>query len=163
MDAEGGQLILSHRVSQCASDRNELVAGIEAIPREVGQPATVLGDSGFAHGDEVETLRARRIEVLVATGSEAKKRRHDFRPGYVGRSVKEPKAEWLKEMSVKLQLDGNQEKYRLRKQTVEPVLGIIKNVPGFSRFSLRGLNKVEIEWALVSLAYNCKCLRRLAG
>ena len=51
--------------------------------------------------------------------------------------------------------------YRLRKQTVEPVFGIIKNVLGFRHFSLRGLAKVESEWELLALAYNCKRLHRL--
>ena len=51
--------------------------------------------------------------------------------------------------------------YKLRQQTVEPVFGIIKEVLGFRRFSLRGLSKVTLEWELVCLAYNCKRLHRL--
>ena len=46
--------------------------------------------------------------------------------------------------------------YALRKQTVEPVFGIIKSVMGFRQFSLRGLNKVSGEWSLVCLAWNVK-------
>ena len=38
--------------------------------------------------------------------------------------------------------------YRLRKQTVEPVFGIVKEAMGFRRFLLRGLGKVEGEWCL---------------
>jgi len=44
--------------------------------------------------------------------------------------------------------------YQLRQQTVEPVFGIIKEVPGFRRFSLRGLAKVSLEWDLLTLAYH---------
>ena len=51
--------------------------------------------------------------------------------------------------------------YRLRRQTVEPVFGAIKAVLGFTRFSLRGLDKVAGEWDLVALAYNCKRLHKL--
>jgi hypothetical protein len=47
--------------------------------------------------------------------------------------------------------------------TVEPAFGIIKSVLGFRRFLLRGLEKVELEWALVCTAYNLKRLHRLAG
>ena len=36
--------------------------------------------------------------------------------------------------------------YKLRKQTVEPVFGIIKEVLGFRRFRLRSKAKVELEW-----------------
>jgi len=44
----------------------------------------------------------------------------------------------------------------LRKQTVEPVFGIIKSVMEFRQFSLRGLKQVTGEWALVCLAWNLK-------
>ena len=50
--------------------------------------------------------------------------------------------------------------YGLRKQTVEPVFGIIKEVLGFRRFMLRGKEKAGLEWTLVSAAYN---LKRLFG
>ncbi len=46
VDAGGSQLILGARVSQCASDRNELVADIETIPAELGRPETALADNG---------------------------------------------------------------------------------------------------------------------
>ena len=55
------------------------------------------------------------------------------------------------------------QKYKLRQQTVESVFGIIKSVLGFRRFLLRGLEKVKLEWTLVSLAYNCKRLHRLGA
>ena len=48
--------------------------------------------------------------------------------------------------------------YKLRKQTVEPVFGIIKEVMGFRRFSLRGHAKVSLEWTLVCVSYNLKRL-----
>ena len=51
--------------------------------------------------------------------------------------------------------------YRLRKSTVEPVIGIIKEVLGFRQFSLRGLVKVAGEWTLVCLAFNLKRLHVL--
>jgi len=51
--------------------------------------------------------------------------------------------------------------YKLRQQTVEPVFGIIKAAMGFRRFSLRGLEKVNLEWDLVCLAYNVRRLHTL--
>ena len=50
---------------------------------------------------------------------------------------------------------------QLRQQTVKPVFGSIKNMPGFTRFRLRGHSKVEGNWQLECLAYNCKRLHRL--
>ena len=64
-------------------------------------------------------------------------------------------------MRDKLDSEWNRANYRLRQQTVEPAFGITKNVLGFTRFLLRGHAKVEGEWQLVCLAYNCKCLHRL--
>ncbi len=80
VDAAGSQLILSARLTNCASDRNELVADIEAIPAELGRPETVLADNGYANGDEVAALADSGIEALVATAAEGRRRRHDFRP-----------------------------------------------------------------------------------
>ena len=46
--------------------------------------------------------------------------------------------------------------HRWRKQTVEPVFGIIKSVMGLRQFLMRGLSNVKIEWTLVCLAWNLK-------
>ena len=53
--------------------------------------------------------------------------------------------------------------YKLRHQTVEPVLGIIKSVLGFRPFRLRGQVKAALEWTLVCLAYTLKRLHRLGA
>ena len=45
--------------------------------------------------------------------------------------------------------DESRAAYALRKQTVEPVFGIIKSVLGFRQFLLRGLDNVRHEWTLV--------------
>ena len=161
VDAGGSQLILGARVSQCASDRNELVADIEAIPAALGRPETALADNGYANGEEVESLAKAGVEALVATGAQGRRRRHDFRPAKVQAPPKEPKADWLKAMAAKLESEEGRALYRLRQQTVEPVFGIIKAVLGFTEFSLRGLDKVAGEWDLVALAYNCKRLHKL--
>jgi len=160
VDAAGSQLILGARVSNCASDRNELVADIAAIPAELGPPEMVLADNGYANGDEVEKLAGAGIQALVATGTQ-RRRRHDFRPARAGATPKEPKAEWLQAMAAKLASDEGRALYKLRQQTVEPVFGIVKAVLGFTGFSLRGLDKVAGEWDLVALAYNCKRLHKL--
>ena len=161
VDAGGSQLILGARISQCASDRNELVADIGSIPAELGRPGTVLADNGYANGDEVESLAESGIEVLVATGAEGRRRPHDFRPTKAVAAAKEPKADWLKAMAAKLASEEGRALYKLRQPTVEPVFGIIKAVLGFTDFSLRGLDKVAGEWDLVALAYNCKRLHKL--
>lgn len=64
-------------------------------------------------------------------------------------------------MAYKLQTEVGQAIYRLRKCTVEPVIGIIKEVLGFRQFSLRGLAPAAGEWCLVCLAFNLKRLHIL--
>ena len=49
---------------------------------------------------------------------------------------------------------------RLRKQTVEPVFGQIKQVRGFRQFLLRGMEKGRAEWAMIRTAHNLTKLAR---
>ena len=64
-------------------------------------------------------------------------------------------------MKAKLATDAGKARYKKRKQTVEPVFGIIKSAIGFTRFHLRSIEKVGTEWLLVALAYNCRRLHNL--
>jgi hypothetical protein len=48
-----------------------------------------------------------------------------------------------------------------RKTVVEPEFGQIKQARGFRQFLLRGLQKVQGEWALVCLTHNILKLHRL--
>lgn len=161
VDAEGSQLVLGARVGRSASDANELAADIEAIPAALGRPATVLADNGFACQNEVEHLETEGVEVLVSMGAESRQRRYDFRPPRAPRASAPTRSAWAQAMKDKLESERGRALYRLRQQTVEPVFGIIKTVLGFTRFRLRGHAKVEGEWQLVCLAYNCKRLHRL--
>ena len=100
--------------------------------------------------------------MLVAVSRPDNERRYDFRPPKPdAKPPPEPKAPWRIAMKEKLETEEAKAKYKRRKYTVEPVFGIIKNVLGFTRFSLRGLENVKTEWLLVTLAYNCKRLCNL--
>jgi hypothetical protein len=57
-------------------------------------------------------------------------------------------------MAAKIKRAGYRTRYRFRKQTVEPVIGQIKQARGFRQFLLRGLKKVREEWALLCTAHN---------
>lgn len=61
-------------------------------------------------------------------------------------------------MAHRLKTAAGKSLYKLRKQTVEPVFGIIKEVMGFRRFLLRGPDKMSLEWVLVCLSCNHKRL-----
>jgi transposase len=168
VDADGSQLVLSARISQCASDRNELAVTVNAIPHEAGTPSTVLADNGYLHETQVRALEGdgpiAAMEVLVSVHAEAKqlRRKHDFRP--LPTETKEPpqiRSAFVLEMKAKMERDESRKKYKLRKQTVEPVFGTIKKWMGFTQFHLRGLEKVDGEWKLLTLAYNVKRLWKM--
>jgi len=59
-------------------------------------------------------------------------------------------------MAYRLATQAERALYSLRKQTVEPVFGIIKRVMGWRQMSMRGLDKAQGEWSLVSMAWNIK-------
>ena len=60
----------------------------------------------------------------------------------------------LEAMRHRLQTPAGRRLYALRKQIPEPVFGIIKSVMGFRQFLLRGLDRVQGEWSLVTMAWN---------
>jgi transposase len=158
VDAEGSQLILAARISANGNDARELQANVAAMG-PLGRPRAVLADSGYVSEAEVQAVEAQHVDVYVSVGADAgpRRRRHDLRPR--PRRKKAPrsfKAPWLLAMRTKLATEAGRKLYALRKQTIEPVFGIIKSVLGFRQFLLRGMAKVSGEWQLVSLAYNCK-------
>ena len=162
VDADGSQLVLTTNVAQTPGDTSTFEETISQLSETLGQPETVLGDAGYAGGDAVNALEAMGIEVLVPISRPETPRPYDFRPPNPdAKPPPEPKAEWRIKMKEKLETAEAKAKYKRRKHTVEPVFGIIKNVLGFTRFSLRGIDKVKAEWLLVTLAYNCKRLTNL--
>jgi len=66
-----------------------------------------------------------------------------------------------KEKMDKMEEEESKEVYRMRKSTVEPVIGNVKQNLSFREFSLRGLDKAKIELNLVSIAHNLGKIWRL--
>src|SRR3989344_3428305 len=66
-------------------------------------------------------------------------------------------------MRDKMKEPESKDVYRLRKCTVEPVIGNIKQNLGFREFLLRGLQGTRIEMNLVSIAHNLGKIWRMRG
>jgi transposase len=164
VDAEGSQLVLGTRVTNRLSDNTELERDIDTVLPELGTPDIVLADAGYVSEIPVTNLEKRGIEVLVAVGREYEQtgRTHDFRPPMRKRPSSGRNGPhtllYLVEMRAKMKTPWAKALYRKRKQTVEPVFGIIKQGMGFRQFLLRGMKKVSLEWRLVACAYNLKRL-----
>ncbi len=156
------RLIVGHSVSNHPTDREEAIPTVDAIPAEVGKPEAAALDTGYWSPPNVEKLTAREIEPYIATG------RDSHHQGWKERFAQEPapppqEASLIVKMAYKLRTAIGKQLYGLRKSTVEPVIGIVKEILGFRQFSLRGMAAVAGEWCLVCLAYNLKRLHGMAG
>jgi hypothetical protein len=169
VDTEGSMLILGGYVTQNANDKKELEPIVNSVSVEVREVDTVSADNGFFSEDAIQAVEKKQDdgtqngpEVFCAV----EKTRH-------GRTVDDLKEKPSEEnapienmsekekMAIKLKTNEGKDIYKKRKETVEPVFWIIKNIMGFRQFMLRGFEKVNTEWALVRVAYNFKRLHRL--
>ena len=150
------RLIVGCALSNHASDTRQAAPSFATIPAALGTPGAACLDAGFWSPATVADLTARGITPYIAVG----KRVHGLDwQRYYGTTLTTPPpadASPQVQMAYQLQTPAGQTLYRARKSTVEPVIGIIKEVLGFRQFSLRGLAKVRGEWCLVCLAYNLK-------
>jgi transposase len=153
-------LIVANTLSNHPNDKGEAIPTLDAIPTEVGQPKAGALDNGYFSANTIAQMEARGIDPYIATGREP--HRHSWRAYFAEQPALPPAdASPIQKMAYKLQTDIGQAIYRLRKATVEPVIGIIKEVLGFRQFSLRGLAAAAGEWCLVCLAFNLKRLHVL--
>lgn len=159
--AEGSQLILATNVAATPTDQPTFTATILAMENTIGLPRTVLADAGFASGEAVAALEARNVEPLVAIARTQPHRPYDFRPPPAPKSERRITEPWRLAMKTKLESEDGKARYKKRKETIEPVFGIIKSAMGFTRFHLRGIQNVAAEWRLLALAYNCRRLHNL--
>jgi len=148
-------LIVAEGLSNHPNDKREALPTLQAIPLEVGEVQAAAMDCGFFSAANIQACEQMQIDPYIATGREPHhKDWHTF-----FQEQPEPPDEHASpkvKMAYKLQTEIGQAIYRLRKCTIEPVIGIIKEVLGFRQFSLRGLAAAAGEWCLVCLAFNLK-------
>jgi hypothetical protein len=161
VSADGTQLILTTNLLATTADAPSFASTILSMETTIGLPTTVLADTGFASGPAVAALQSRGIEPLVAIGRTQPHRPYDFRPPPKPKAARRITEPWRIAMKAKLETEDAKRLYKQRKQTVEPVFGIIKSAMRFIRFHLRGRQNVATEWTLIALAYNCRRLARL--
>jgi transposase len=139
------QIIVAHSLRASMSDQDQLVPLVERIEHDLGRkPKEVSADAGYCSEANLAALRARGISAYIAAG----RAKH---PGDIKRKITGPLTQAMRD---KLKRAGWRSRYRLRKQTVEPVFGQIKQARGFRQFLLRGIEKVKAEWALICTAHN---------
>ena len=153
-------LIVASTLSNHPNDQAEAIPTLDAIPLALGTPKAGALDNGYFSATNITAMQARDIEPYSATGRTP---HHPSWQSYFAQQPAPPPVEASPKvhMASKLQTDIGGAIYRLRKCTVEPVLGIIKDILGFRQFSLRGLWAAAGEWCLVCLAFNLKRLHTL--
>jgi transposase/IS5 family transposase len=157
VDSES-MLVMAPHVTQAANDKQQvepMVAKLRSLPEGLNHPEHFLADSGYFSENNLEICNAAEIKPLIAVG------RDEHHPHWRER-FEEPSplsaapASHAEQMKHALKTQVGRAAYALRKQTVEPVFGIIKSVMGFRQFLLRGLHNVRNEWTLACLAWNLK-------
>ena len=153
-------LIVAHGLSNHPVDTAEAIPTLSTIPAGLGRPKAAAMDRNYYSPNNIQALEALGIEPYIATGREP---HHRSWRAFLAETPAPPPhdASPIVKMAYKLRTEVGQAIYRLRKCTVEPVIGIIKEVLGFRQFSLRGLAAAAGEWCLVCLAWNLKRLHVL--
>jgi len=155
--ATGSLLVVAGDVVQAANDKRQIVPMLDklaALPEALGKAGTLLADSGYFSAANVTACAAAKIAPLIALGRERHHRSWKERFAAAPPAPENPTP--LQAMVHRLASPEGRQLYALRKQTPEPVFGIVKSVMGFRQFFLRGLDKVKGEWSLVTLAWNVK-------
>ncbi len=154
------RLVVGNWLCNHTNDKQAALPTIDTVPPELGHSKAANLDTGYFSQDNINGLQARGIEPYIATGRSP--HHQGWRAYFLDNPHPPPGDASVKEqMAYKLRTEIGNALYRLRKSTVEPVIGIIKEVLGFRQFSLRGLFAAGGEWTLVCLAYNLKRLHTL--
>ena len=157
-------LVVAPGLTQAANDKQQLTPMLDALgelPADLGTVTELLGDSGYFSAANVSACLDAAIEPLLATGRESHHLSLQERFGEPA-PLLEPAAA-VAQMAYRLKTGAGRAAYGLRKQTVEPVFGIIKAVMRFRQFLLRGLAAARGEWSLVTMAWNIRRMAVLSG
>jgi hypothetical protein len=142
--AAGSLLVVAIDVVLAPNDKQQLepmLGKIGALPEELGEPRNAAGGRRLFQRGECRGLQKAGIEPLIAMG------RQPHQPPLAERFEQAPPAPEnptpVEAMAHRLRTLDGRKVYALRKQTPEPVLGIIKAALGFRQFSLRGLDNMR--------------------
>jgi len=161
--AVGSLLVIAADVTQAPNDKQQLepmLDQIAALPDALGQVGALLADNGYFSEGNVNACAAAGIDPVIAMGREA--HHPSLRERFAAPPPPPQDPTPLAAMGHRLHTPEGKRLYALRKQTPEPVFGIIKSVLGFRQFLLRGLDRVRGEWTLVTMAWNMKRMFVLA-
>ena len=146
------QVIVAATVTQQANDKKQFKPVLEKLKENTGdkKPKKLSADAGFFSEANATYCALEGIDAYLAT----QKHRHNKPPEPAPRGRIPRDATVKDRMARKLLTIKGRCTYALRKQIVEPVFGQIKEVRGFRRFLLRGLEQVRAEWEMICITHN---------
>src|ERR1700678_1806109 len=156
-------LVIAVEVVQAPNDKQQIAPMLDkiaALPEQLGRPETLLADNGYFSEANVTLCAAANIEPLIAPGRQP--HHQPLRERFAAAPPAPENPTPVEAMAYRLRTPQGKKLYALRKQTPEPVFGIIKSVMGFRQFLLRGLDNVRGEWSLVTMAWNIKRMYALS-
>jgi transposase len=149
-------LIVAQRVTQNVTDNGSLVPMLDQTEQRCGAPpGAALADSGFFSIDNLEQMEQRNIDAYVPDSNMARAL------NLGGRCRTRACAPAHRRMRAKLRSPAGEAAYARRKAVVEPVFGVLKQQRGMRQFRTRGLENVNNEFTLATLAFNIKRLHAL--
>ena len=149
-------MVVTQHVSQACNDKREVVPTlkqIQSLPEVLGEVKLLIADNGFFSEANVIACSVAGVDPLLSL-----KRDSHHMPVMERFAPDAPESQGtpVERMAHRLHTQAGRALYGLRKQTVEPVFGIIKRVMGWRQMSMRGLAKAQGEWSLVTMAWNIK-------
>jgi transposase len=149
-------LIVAQRVTQNAADNASLTPMVDQVEQRCGAPpGAALADSGFFSIDNLNRMEQRNIDAYVPDSNLA----CELNLG--SRCRVKARAGAHRRMRAKLRSPAGQATYARRKAVVEPVFGVLKQQRGMRQFRTRGLENVNQEFTLATLAFNITRLHAL--
>ncbi len=137
------------------------LTGLKETEAHLGQAEALLADAGYFSADNVAHCEEAEITPYIPDHRERHNLPWDERFRTPAPCPQD--ADAVTAMAHRLRTAEGKAIYARRKSTVETVFGIVKEVMGFRRFHLRGLDAAQGEWNLVCMAWNLKRMYALGG
>lgn len=155
-----GLIIVGAYSNSHVNDKQEFIPVIESVPEELSPEITnAVADTGYFSEKNITGCEQKNINPIIST---AREKHNSYLTNCLSKDTDQTSAITpVEKMSQKLRTPECKGIYKKRKQAVEPVFGIIKEILGFRRFSLRGEEETDAEWSLVCTAYNLKRFYKL--
>jgi transposase len=149
------QIVVAAELTQDANDVQQLHPMLQAVDQTLAaaqipeRPGTLLADSGYWSIANLTSIPdAPELLIWPSKTGRTGKPRKDGKPSA-------SRSDGLRTaMFAKLGSEQGKACYALRKQTVEPVFGQLKDRQGARRFQRRGLGACQAEWRLLCGTHN---------